>query len=125
MKKKNLLGITTDDQLKFEEHIADRKPKGFKSIKGTHVLIKIIRIHHECEGGIEKSVPRITDWHHESCKVMITRDKFFYPILTRTMNSFSCSPLNTSFYIGKTWKRLPENPKYAEMGHGAVILTLQ
>ena len=22
-----------------------------------------IRIHHECEGGIEKSVPRITDWH--------------------------------------------------------------
>ena len=25
---------------------------------------KIIRIHHECEGGIEKSVPRIIDWHH-------------------------------------------------------------
>ena len=27
--------------------------------------------------------------------------------------------------IGKTWKRLPENPKYAEMRHGDVILTLQ
>ena len=25
-----------------------------------------IRIHHECEGGIEKSVPRIIDWHHEA-----------------------------------------------------------
>ena len=22
-----------------------------------------IRIHHECEGGIEKSIPRITNWH--------------------------------------------------------------
>ena len=27
-----------------------------------------IRIHHEFEGGIEKSVPRITDWHHEACR---------------------------------------------------------
>ena len=24
------------------------------------------KIHHECEGGIEKSVPWITDWHHEA-----------------------------------------------------------
>ena len=31
---------------------------------------EIICIHHECEGGIEKSVPRITDWHHEACLVM-------------------------------------------------------
>ena len=51
----------------------------------------IIRILHECEGGIEKSVPRITDWHHEACQVMktvITRDGFFYPTLTRIMDSF-------------------------------------
>ena len=42
-----------------------------------------IRIHHECE--IEKSVLRITDWHHEVCHVMPNgdpRDGFFYPILT-------------------------------------------
>ena len=26
---------------------------------------------------------------------------FFYPILTRIMDYFSCSPLNTAFYIGK------------------------
>ena len=32
------------------------------------------RIHHECEGGIEKSVPRITDWHHEACQVMTNGD---------------------------------------------------
>ena len=30
----------------------------------------IIRIHHECEDGIEKSVPRITNWHHKACRVM-------------------------------------------------------
>ena len=30
-----------------------------------------IRIYHECEGEIEKSVQRITDWNHEPCRVMI------------------------------------------------------
>ena len=40
------------------------------------------------------------------------------------MDYFSCSPLNNSFYIEKTCKRLPENSEYAEMRHGDVILTL-
>ena len=26
-----------------------------------------IKIHKECTGGVEKCVPRITDWHHEAC----------------------------------------------------------
>ena len=30
-----------------------------------------IRIHHECEEEIEKSVPMITYWHHKACLVMI------------------------------------------------------
>ena len=33
-----------------------------------------IRIHNECEGRIEKSVPRITVWHHEACRVMTNAD---------------------------------------------------
>ena len=33
-----------------------------------------ISIHHECEGGIIKSVPRITDWHHEACRMMTIGD---------------------------------------------------
>ena len=33
-------------------------------------LSKTIRIHHECEGNIEKSALMITDWHHEACQVM-------------------------------------------------------
>ena len=32
-----------------------------------------IKIHDECQVGIEKSVLRVTDWHHEACQV-ITRD---------------------------------------------------
>ena len=33
-----------------------------------------IRIYHECEGRIEKSVPRIAVWHHEACRVMTNGD---------------------------------------------------
>ena len=40
---------------------------------------EIIRIYHEFEGGIEKSVPRITVWHHEACR---PRDGFFYPMIS-------------------------------------------
>ena len=34
-------------------------------------LADIVRIYHECEVGREKSVLRITVWHHEVCRVMI------------------------------------------------------
>ena len=34
-----------------------------------------IRINHECEGGIEKSVLRITDLHHDACGVMTNGDR--------------------------------------------------
>ena len=40
------------------------------------MLFCILRIHHGCEGGIEKSVPRLTDWHHEDCRVMRIRVSF-------------------------------------------------
>ena len=33
-----------------------------------------MRIYHEYEGRIEKSVPRITVWHHEACRVMTNAD---------------------------------------------------
>ena len=61
-----------------------------------------IKTYHECEGEIEKSISRITDWHHEACRVMTNCDSenvFVYPILTRKMNSVSCSPSNTRFCI--------------------------
>ena len=36
---------------------------------------KAISTHYECVDGKEKSVPRITDWHHEACRVMTFGDR--------------------------------------------------
>ena len=33
-----------------------------------------ISINHECESWIENSIPRITDWHDEACRVMTIGD---------------------------------------------------
>ena len=33
-----------------------------------------IRIYLKCEDRIEKSVPRISVWHHEACRVMTNGD---------------------------------------------------
>ena len=55
-----------------------------------------MKFFHECEGRIEKSVPRIAVWHHEACRVMTNFDlegRFFLSHLTGIMDSFSCSPL--------------------------------
>ena len=64
---------------------------------------RILSIYHECEGWIEKSVPRISDWHHEACRVMTSGDHegriFFYHTLTRIMDSFSCTPLKPHFIL--------------------------
>ena len=45
-----------------------------KKLNLNFPVLQIIKIHHECEGGIEKSVPRITVWHHEACRVMTNGD---------------------------------------------------
>ena len=37
-------------------------------------LAQTIRIYHECEGRIEKSIPRIAVWHHEAWRVMTNGD---------------------------------------------------
>ena len=36
--------------------------------------VRTIRIYHECEDRIEKSVPRIAVWHHEASRVMTNGD---------------------------------------------------
>ena len=67
-------------------------------------MLFIIRIHHESEGGIEKSVQRITDWHHEACRVMTISDREGRIFLSHThMNNGFFFLLNTKclIYIGK------------------------
>ena len=73
--------------------------------------LKKIRIHHECEGRIEKSVLRIAVWHHQACRVMtvIPREGFFYPTLTPIKDNFSCSPLFLFMYLFQN--KLPEVPE--------------
>ena len=58
-----------------------------------------IRIYHECEGRIEKSVPRIAVWHREACRVMTNGDPKGRIFLTRIKDSFSCSPLFLFIYL--------------------------
>ena len=60
-----------------------------------HVHFQTIRIYHKCVWGgggrIEKSVPMITDLHHEACRVMTNGDpdgRIFYPTLTRIKDFF-------------------------------------
>ena len=38
-----------------------------KHIKSVLIFVKNIRIYYECEGSIEKSVPRVAVCHHEAC----------------------------------------------------------
>ena len=62
---------------------------------GGYYSQETVRILHECQVWIDKSVPRVTFWHHEACRVMPNcdpRDRFVYPYLTRMMDSFSCTP---------------------------------
>ena len=72
-----------------------------------------IIIYHECEGRIEKSVPRIAVWHHEACRVMTNGDpegRIFlsYP---HTNNGFFF--LLTTVFLFKN--KLPEVPEYAKI----------
>ena len=45
-------------------------------MSGGKVIVALdpIRIYHECEGRIEKSVRKITIWHHQACRVMTNGD---------------------------------------------------
>ena len=82
-------------------------------------------MHHECEGGIEKSVPMITDWRHEACGVMTIGDREGRIVLFNPHTHAGYFLLLTTKYMYLIFIRKTENPEYAEMRHGDVILTLQ
>ena len=71
----------TKRRLETETRTQIRIPRqGQEGDIGNH-----IRILHECQVWIDKSVPRVTFWHHEARRVMPNcdpRDKFVYPYLT-------------------------------------------
>ena len=93
------------------------------------VLINV-RIYHECEGGIEKSVPRITDWHHEASQAMTIHDFEGWVFLSHPHTNNRFFFLLTTMYCILYWKSinvqsLPESPEFVEMRHSDVILKLQ
>ena len=75
-----------------------------------------IRIYPECESSIEKSVLRITDWHHEACRVMTNGDPEGRIVLSypHTNNGFFFL-LTTVFIYLSIYNTLPEVPEYAKM----------
>ena len=89
---------------------------------------KTISIHLECEGGIEKSVPRITDWNHEACRVMTNGDHEGRIFLSHPHANNGFFFLLTTKYLILYWKNMKKTSRkswYAEMRRDDVILTLQ
>ena len=73
-----------------------------------------IRIYHECEGRIEKFVPRIAVWHHEACRVMTNSDPEGRIFLSYThMNNGFFFLLTTIFFF--FLNKLPEVPEYRRL----------
>ena len=79
--------------------------------------------------GIEKSVPRITDWHHEACRVMTNRDRegrIFLSYPHRNNRFFFLLTVKYHIlYWKKTCKRLPDNSEFTTLRHVDVMLTLK
>ena len=87
-----------------------------------------IRILHECQVWIDKSVPRVTFWHHEARRVMPNcdpRDRFVYPYLTRLIDSFSCTPqaAKLDFYTIYLEKRYNRGVRHFDLKRFDVIVT--
>ena len=84
-------------------------------------LCNDIKIYHECEGRIEKSVLRIAVWHHEACWVMTNGDpdrRIFLSYPHTNIGFFFL--LTTVFihlpvYIYLFENKPPEVPEYTKM----------
>ena len=73
--------------------------------------MKITRIYHECEDGIEKTVSNIIDWHQEACQEMTNGDREERIFLSHPHKNNGLFFLLTTKYLilyWKTLKRLPE-----------------
>ena len=72
---------------------------------------KFIRILHKCEVGIEKSVPRITDWHHEACRVMTNGDRERQIFLSHPHTNNGFFFLLTTKYLILNWKKMKKTSR--------------
>ena len=68
-----------------------------KSLKDQ--IAETLRIHHECQGGIEKSIWRIIDWHHEAWRVMTNGDREGQIFLSHPQTNIGFFFLLTTIYL--------------------------
>ena len=74
--------------------------------------------YHECEGGIENPIPRITFCYHEARRVMTNGDREGWIFLSHLhMHNEFFVLLTIKYSIFELKKKLPEVPEYAEMQH--------
>ena len=77
----------------------------------TLVMLNIIRIHYESEGGIEQCVPRITVWHHEACRVMTNGDREEQIFLSYPHPNNGFFFLLTTKYLILYWKNMKKTSR--------------
>ena len=70
-------------------------------------------IYHECEGGIDKSVPRIVVWHYEACRVVANGDPKGRTFLSYPQKNYGFFVLLTIDVLFAN--KLPKVPEYAKM----------
>ena len=74
--------LITSEQFPIRNNLINQNTYYFRDLNVN------IRIYHECEDKIE-NLRKITDWHHEACRVMPNSDREGRnPILTTKMDSF-------------------------------------
>ena len=79
-------------------------------------------MHHECEDGIEKSNPRITDWHLKACRVMTNGEGRIFLSHPYTNNGFFF--LLTTKYLNLYWKKHEKDfPRILNMLRCDMVMT--
>ena len=70
-----------------------------------------IKNHHECEGGKEKYVLRITVWHYEACRVMTNGDPEGWIFLSHPHTNNGFFFLLTTKHLILYWKNMTKTSR--------------
>ena len=83
--------------------ITKHLPKAFHQFTFLYLNIEYKNL--SCEGGIEKSLPRITTWHHEACRVMTNGNHEGHIFLSHPHGNNELFFLLTTKYFISYWKK--------------------
>ena len=90
--------VVAEEEMKMEETLI--------AMVTNFCIGKNIRIHHECEGGIGKSITRITNWHHDAWGVMPNCDGEEWNFLSHPQTNNGLFFLLTTKYRILYWKKM-------------------